>query len=249
MRSDGRANDQLRQARIVPGYLKFPLGSALIQTGDTAVVCSVSVEDRVPPFLKGTGQGWITAEYGMIPGATPERNQREASRGKQAGRTMEIQRLIGRALRAVVDLNALGEKTVWVDCDVIQADGGTRTASITGSFVAMAQALNRLRAEGALAKLPITDFVAAVSVGEVGSEAMLDLCYEEDSRAAVDMNVVMTGSRKLVEVQATGEGGPFSRDGFLQLLALAEKGIVELIQIQRSALGPVAAEISAIAGR
>ncbi|HHV78745.1 MAG TPA: ribonuclease PH [Firmicutes bacterium] len=245
MRCDGRSNDQLRQARIIPGYLKFPLGSALIETGNTTVICSACVEERVPPFLKGTGQGWISAEYGMIPGATPERNQREASRGKQSGRTMEIQRLIGRGLRAVVDLNALGERTIWVDCDVIQADGGTRTASITGAFVALAQALNRLRAEGVLPKLPVTDFVAAVSVGEVGSELMLDLCYEEDSRAEVDMNVVMTGSKKLVEVQATGEGGPFSREEFLQLLALAEKGIAELIQLQRSVLGPVGAEISA----
>lgn len=249
MRIDGRSNDQLRPARIIPGYLKFPMGSALIQTGDTTVVCSVCVEDRVPPFLKGTGQGWITAEYGMIPGATPERNQREASKGRQGGRTMEIQRLIGRSLRAVVDLTVLGERTLWVDCDVIQADGGTRTASITGSFVALAQALNRMRAEGIIERLPILDFVAAVSVGEVESQQMLDLCYEEDAKARVDMNVVMTGSRKLVEVQATGEGGAFTREEFLGLLALAEKGIAELIQLQRSVLGPIGAEISANAGR
>ena len=203
------------------------------------MVCTVSVEERVPPFLKGGGEGWITSEYGMLPRATTTRSQREASRGGASGRTHEIQRLIGRSLRAVVDLKALGERTLWVDCDVIQADGGTRCASITGSFVALVEAVRHMKRQSQVNELPVTDFVAAVSVGKVGSKVVLDLGYDEDSTAHVDMNVVKTGRGRFVEIQGTAEGVPFSDDELLELLATADKGIKELIALQKKALGDV----------
>ena len=203
---------QIRPVKITPGYIKYPEGSVLIEMGNTKVICNASVEERVPPFLKGQNSGWITAEYSMLPRATSIRNQREASRGKVTGRTNEIQRLIGRSLRAVVDLAALGERTITLDCDVIQADGGTRTASITGAFVALVLALDKLVQEGKLEKLPLLDWLAAVSVGKIEDELVLDLCYEEDSNAVVDMNVVMTGQGHFVEVQGTAEGYPFTRE-------------------------------------
>jgi ribonuclease PH len=236
-RADGRAPDQLRPVTITPRFSKHAEGSALIEVGDTRVVCTVSVEDRVPPFLKGKGEGWITSEYGMLPRATSTRTQREASQGRPSGRTQEIQRLIGRALRAVVDMTALGERTLWVDCDVIQADGGTRTASITGGFVALVEALRHLRKQGALAELPVTDFVAATSVGKIGDELRLDLAYDEDSAAEVDMNIVKTGRGRFVEVQGTAEAAPFTEEELAGLMALADKGIKELVAIQKKALG------------
>ncbi len=236
-RTDGRARDELRPARVTTGYLKHAEGSCLIELGDTRVVCAASLEEKVPPFLKGKGEGWVTAEYGMLPRATTTRSQREVSRGGASGRTHEIQRLIGRSLRAVVDLKALGERTVWLDCDVIQADGGTRCASITGAFIALVDALRRLRRQGSLAALPVRDFVAAVSVGRVKDAILLDLDYEEDSTAQVDMNVVKTGDGRFVEVQGTAEGQPFSEDEMRQMLATADKGVRELVAIQRKALG------------
>jgi ribonuclease PH len=239
MRSDGRALDQLRPVTITPRYIKHAEGSALIEVGDTRVACTVSVEEKVPQFLKGKGEGWITSEYGMLPRATATRTQREAARGRQSGRTQEIQRLIGRSLRAVVDMRALGERTLYVDCDVIQADGGTRTASITGSFVALVDALRHLKAHGAFGELPVTDFVAATSVGKIGDAILLDLKYDEDSKAAVDMNVVKTGRGLFVEVQGTAEGKPFDDTELASLLAAADKGIQDLIAIQRKVLGDV----------
>jgi ribonuclease PH len=239
-RKDGRKLDELRPVRITPGFNKHAEGSALIEVGDTRVICTVSVEERVPPFLKGKGEGWVTSEYGMIPRATTERMQREVSRGRASGRTHEIQRLIGRSLRAVVDLKALGERTLWVDCDVIQADGGTRTASITGAFVAMVEALRKLRRQGTLPALPLLDFVAAISVGKVGKELVLDLAYCEDSQAEVDMNIVKTGNGGFVEVQGTAEGRAFDESELQALLKLADKGTGELIALQRKALGDVA---------
>jgi ribonuclease PH len=239
MRNDGRAPDELRKVTVETGFLKHAEGSALIQVGDTRVICAVSVEERVPPFLKGQGEGWVTSEYGMLPRATTTRTQREASRGRLSGRTAEIQRLIGRSLRAVVDAKALGERTLWVDCDVLQADGGTRTASITGAFVALVEALRHLRRLGAIAELPILDFVAATSVGKANGTVLLDLNYEEDSKADVDMNVVKTGSGRFVEVQGTAEHTPFGDDELVELLAVADKGIRELIEIQKAALGDV----------
>lgn len=241
-RHDGRAVDQLRPITIETNYLMHPEGSVLIQVGDTKVICTATVDDRVPGFLRGQGKGWITAEYSMLPRATAERTQRDSSRGKINGRTMEIQRLIGRALRAIVDLEALGEKTIWIDCDVIQADGGTRTASITGAFVALTQALAKIHEVKPFAKFPIVDYLAATSVGfvdEIG--AVLDLNYIEDSAAAVDMNLVMTGSGRFVEIQGTGEEATFSRNELNELLDLGEKGIRELIAIQKAALGETAA--------
>ncbi len=235
-RPDGRASDQLRPVKVSTGYLKHAEGSCLIEVGDTRVVCAASFEEKVPPFLKGKGEGWVTAEYGMLPRATTTRSQREVSRGAPSGRTHEIQRLIGRSLRAVVDARALGERTVWVDCDVIQADGGTRCASITGAFVALVEALRRLRRQGTLPAIPVNDFVAAVSVGRVGEAILLDLNYEEDSGAEVDMNVVKTGAGRYVEVQGTAEGQPFSEDEMRDLLAVADKGVRELIAVQRKAL-------------
>ncbi|HWJ04090.1 MAG TPA: ribonuclease PH [Verrucomicrobiae bacterium] len=236
-RIDGRKVDQLRPVQITRSYLVHPEGSVLIEVGKTKVICTATVEEKVPPFQKGSGQGWITAEYSMLPRATSSRTVREATRGKLGGRTMEIQRLIGRALRSIVDLKALGERTITLDCDVIQADGGTRTASITGAYVALVEALLRLKEKGTLTKLPITDSLAAVSVGIVDGNPLLDLCYEEDSRAQVDMNVVMTGQGKLVEVQGTAEEHPFSREELDTLLNIAAKGIKEISAVQASVLG------------
>ncbi|WP_068774053.1 ribonuclease PH [Paenibacillus sp. FJAT-26967] len=239
MRADGRQNDQLRGMKITPHYIKHAEGSVLIEVGETKVICTASIEERVPPFMKGQGKGWVTAEYSMLPRATQVRNQREAARGKLGGRTMEIQRLIGRALRSVVSLEALGERSITLDCDVIQADGGTRTTSITGAFVAMALAMQKLVDNGKLKSLPITDYLASVSVGIVGGRPLLDLMYTEDSQAHVDMNVVMTGDGKFVELQGTGEEASFSREELDSLLALAEGGIATMIEEQRKALGHV----------
>ncbi len=238
-RPDGRARDQLRPITITPRYIKHAEGSALIEVGDTRVICTVSVEERVPQFLKGKGEGWITSEYGMLPRSTSTRSQRETGRGGPSGRTHEIQRLIGRSLRAVVDLASLGERTLWVDCDVIQADGGTRTASITGAFVALVEALRHVQKQKGLPELPLIDFVAATSVGRVAGEICLDLNYDEDSQADVDMNVVKTGQGRFVEIQGTAEGTPFDDDQLLSLLAAADKGVRELIALQKKALGDV----------
>jgi ribonuclease PH len=239
MRIDGRAPDQLRPVTITPRFIKHAEGSALIEVGDTKVVCTVSVEDRVPQFLKGGGEGWITAEYGMLPRSTTTRSQREAAKGKPSGRTHEIQRLIGRSLRAVIDLKALGERTLWIDCDVIQADGGTRTASITGAFVALVDALRHMQKSRVFTELPLLDFVAATSVGKVGNEVLLDLNYEEDSKAEVDMNIVKTGAGRFVEIQGTAEEGSFSAEELQELMAVAEKGTQQLIALQRQILGEV----------
>lgn len=235
-RTKGRAYDELRPVKITRQFTKVPEGSVLIEVGETKVLCTASIEDKVPPFQKGSGQGWITAEYSMLPRATQVRTQREATKGKLTGRTMEIQRLIGRALRSVVDLKKLGERTIWLDCDVLQADGGTRTASITGAYVALADAVRTLLARKVLAQNPILDSIAAVSVGKVNGEACLDLAYEEDSHAEVDMNVVMTGSGKFVEIQGTAEKTAFDREELDWFLLLAEKGIKELMKFQEQAL-------------
>jgi ribonuclease PH len=237
MRVDGRQPNQTREITIERHYIKHAEGSVLIAVGDTKVICTATIEDKVPPFLRNSGTGWITAEYSMLPRATATRNQREATRGKVGGRTMEIQRLIGRVLRSVVDLKALGEKTLWLDCDVIQADGGTRTASITGAYVALVDALCARYKTGGLDKLPITDFLAATSVGVVNDIPVLDLNYEEDSAAKVDMNIVMTGAGKFVELQGTGEEEPFSADELHHLLALGRSGVEHLIAKQKEALG------------
>jgi ribonuclease PH len=237
VRADGRGPADLRPVRFTTGYLKHADGSCLVEVGDTRVVCALSVEEKVPPFLKGKGEGWVTAEYGMLPRATTTRSPREASKGAPSGRTHEIQRLIGRSLRAVVDMKALGERTLWADCDVIQADGGTRCASITGAFVALVEALRKLRRGGQLAEVPVLDYVAAVSVGKVGGAILLDLNYEEDSSAHVDMNIVKTGRGRFVEIQGTAEGQPFTEDEMRELMAAADKGIKDLIQLQRKALG------------
>lgn len=244
MRVDGRAVNELRPVTIEKDYLKHPEGSVLITVGDTKVICTASVDDRVPPFMRGQGKGWITAEYSMLPRATEQRNIREAAKGKVSGRTMEIQRLIGRTLRSVVNLEKLGEKTVWIDCDVIQADGGTRTASITGAFVAMTLALQKMVDNKKISALPITDFLAATSVGIVeGVGEVLDLNYIEDSAAQVDMNVVMTGSGRFVELQGTGEEATFSREQLNSMLALAEDGIIKLMEKQKEVLGETAQNI------
>src|SRR5713226_8271984 len=237
MRSDNRAPDQLRDTTITPDYLIHAEGSVLIQAGHTKVICTASVEDRVPPFLRNTGKGWVTAEYGMLPRATNTRMQREASAGKVGGRTQAIQRLIGRALRSITNLAALGERTIWIDCDVIQADGGTRTASITGAFVALALALEKLRERDVLRAIPLTDYVAATSVGIVDGEALLDLAYDDDSRADVDMNIVKTGDGRFIEVQGTAEAIPFGRDALNTLLDLADHGIRQLVEKQRAIVG------------
>lgn len=234
MRTDGRRPNQLRKVSVRNSFLKYALGSCLIEMGNTKVVCSASLEEKVPPFLKDKGRGWVTAEYGMLPASCNERIQREASRGKLSGRTQEIQRLIGRSLRAVVDFEALGERSILIDADVVQGDGGTRTAAITGCFVALAEAAEKLLRKGIVQKNPVFDFVAAVSVGLVNGQPLLDLSYSEDSRAAVDMNLVMTGRGKLVEVQGTAEGHPFTKQEMDRLLVLGQKGIRELIRIQRS---------------
>ncbi|GAA4704863.1 ribonuclease PH [Brevibacillus fulvus] len=239
MRIDGRASNQMRPVKITRNYIKHAEGSCLIEVGDTKVICTATLEDRVPPFMRNGGKGWVTAEYSMIPRATETRNPREAARGKVSGRTMEIQRLIGRALRSVVHLEGMGERTIWIDCDVIQADGGTRTASITGSFVAMVEAMNKLVQSGTWKQLPLRDFLAATSVGIIEEEALLDLNYKEDSSAKVDMNVVMTGQGKFVELQGTGEESPFSGEQLQTLLALAQKGVNELIAIQKEVLADI----------
>ncbi|WP_168123788.1 ribonuclease PH [Paenibacillus sp. HB172176] len=243
MRIDQREPNQVRQVKITTNVNKHAEGSVLIEVGDTKVICTATVEERVPPFMKGQGKGWINAEYAMLPRATHSRNQREAVRGKLTGRTMEIQRLIGRALRSVVNLQALGERTITLDCDVIQADGGTRTTSITGAFVALSLAVHKLSKTANFGLYPITDFLASVSVGVIQEKALLDLNYEEDSKAKVDMNVVMTGKGKFVEVQGTGEEAPFSRTELNELLQLAEQGIAELIEAQKAALGEASARI------
>jgi ribonuclease PH len=236
MRANSRKPDQLRPVRITRGFTRHAEGSVLVEFGETRVLCTASVLERVPPHLKGAGKGWVTAEYGMLPRATHTRGDREAARGKQSGRTQEIQRLIGRSLRSVMDLGRLGERTIHLDCDVIQADGGTRTAAITGAFVAMRDAVEHLLKGKLVAASPVLDFVAAVSVGMHGGAAVLDLDYAEDSACGTDMNVVMTGSGGLVEVQGTAEGAPFSRKDLDAMLALAEKGISELVAAQRAAL-------------
>lgn len=237
-RPDGRQADQLRRCRINRFFQKHPAGSVLIEMGNTKVVCAATIEERVPSFLRGTGEGWLTAEYSLLPSATNTRTPREAARGRQTGRTQEIQRLIGRSLRSVMDMKALGERTIIIDCDVIQADGGTRTASITGAFIALVEACESIYDEKK--PFPVKDFLAAISVGisPVG-EPLLDLCYEEDSAGVVDMNVVMTGEGQFVEVQGTGEGRPFSREEMNRLLELAEKGIDELISYEKDVLGNV----------
>jgi ribonuclease PH len=240
-RTDGRAAGQLRPTRMTPGYTTHAEGSVLVEAGRTRVICTASVEDRVPPFLRNTGKGWVTAEYGMLPRATSTRTQRESTAGKVGGRTQEIQRLIGRSLRSVTRLNELGERTIWIDCDVIQADGGTRTASITGGFVALVLALQRLKETGAIKTVPIIDHVAATSVGVVNGTPLLDLAYEEDSRAEVDMNIVKTGDGRFIEVQGTAEGPPFERRALDALMDLADTGIRQLVEIQRSVVGRILA--------
>ncbi len=234
MRADGRKADELRKLKITRNYLKAAEGSALIEMGDTKVICTATVENSVPPFLKGKGRGWVTAEYAMLPRSSAQRISRE--RSKVGGRTHEIQRLIGRSLRSVVDLEALGERSVLIDCDVVQADGGTRTASITGSYIALVDALRFLYKQDLIGTVPVTDYLAAVSVGIVDGKPMLDLCYTEDSTAEVDMNLVMTGKGKIVEVQGTAEGDPFSKAELAKLLALGEKGIKALVKKQKEVL-------------
>ena len=236
MRIDGRGDRQMRSVRIEREYMKFAEGSSLIEVGDTRVICTATVEDKVPAFLKDSGQGWVTAEYGMLPRSTKTRLLRESAQGRVGGRTHEIQRLVGRSLRAVTDLEALGERTIWIDCDVIQADGGTRTAAITGAFVALFDALTYLQRSGIIKKAAIKDYVAAISVGFVDGKVLLDLCYAEDSVAQVDMNVVMTGSGKFVEIQGTAEESPFGKDLMDMMLSVASSGIQELISIQQMVL-------------
>jgi ribonuclease PH len=239
MRTDQRQPSDLRPTRLTPNVMAHAEGSVMIEAGKTRVICTASVEDRVPPFLRGAGKGWVTAEYGMLPRATTTRTTREASAGKVGGRTQEIQRLIGRSLRSVAKLEEFGERTIWIDCDVIQADGGTRTASITGAFVALVLALQRLRDAGQLKTLPLQDYVAATSVGVIEGTPMLDLAYDEDSRAEVDMNVVQTGDGRFIEVQGTAESQPFGRDALAQLLELADGGIRQLVALQREVIGNI----------
>ncbi len=236
-RVDNRRSDEARPLTITPNFLKHAEGSVLIAVGDTKVICTATLEDRVPPFLKGRGTGWVTAEYGMLPRSSKERIPRESVRGKVSGRTQEIQRLIGRSLRAVIDLPKFGERTVWIDCDVIQADGGTRTASISGAFVALALALRAAKDAGKISSVPIREHVAATSVGVFDGEAVLDLNYHEDSRADVDMNVVMTGSGEFIEIQGTAESSPFSQGTLEKMLALAARGIDDIVRYQREILG------------
>ena len=238
-RSDQRSPGDLRLTRMTPHFQMHAEGSVLIEVGNTRVICAASIEDRVPPFLRGQNKGWVTAEYGMLPRATTTRTQREASAGKVGGRTQEIQRLIGRSLRSIVAMEKLGERTVWVDCDVIQADGGTRTASITGGFVAMVLALAKLKQSGGIASIPVTDYVAATSVGVVGGTPLLDLAYDEDSKADVDMNVVKTSDGRFIEVQGTAEAAPFHRAELDSLLALADRGIQLLVNKQRDVVGKI----------
>jgi ribonuclease PH len=239
MRSDGRLDEQLRPTRITPNYLVHAEGSVLVESGKTKVICTASVEDRVPPFRRNSGKGWVTAEYGMLPRATSTRTQRESSAGRVGGRTQEIQRLIGRSLRAVTKMEALGERTITLDCDVIQADGGTRTASITGAFVALALAIKKMREQDLIRTVPIVDYVAATSVGIVEGMPMLDLAYAEDSKADVDMNIIKTGAGLYIEVQGTAEAMPFGREALNRLLDLADTGIRQLIALQRGLVGNI----------
>ncbi len=243
IRVDGRKRDEIRQIKITPNFIGTAAGSVLMEWGRTRVICTATIEDKVPLFLKGTGKGWITAEYSMLPASTLSRKPRESQRGKIEGRTMEIQRLIGRALRSVVDLDRLGERTIWIDCDVIEADGGTRTCSITGGFLALAWAIDTLIKEEKIEKSPLRAYVAAISVGIVNDEPCLDLCYEEDSAAKVDMNLVMTNEGQFVEIQGTGEESPFTKGEMHELLALGEQGIEELIRLQMDTLGDMNATI------
>ena len=236
MRSDGRKPSQLRPLKITPSYIKTADGSVLIEMGDTRVICTAKLEERVPPFLRNSGKGWITAEYGMLPGSSQQRIGRESSRGKVGGRTHEIQRLIGRSLRSVADLKSLGERSVWIDCDVIQADGGTRTASITGAYIALMEAVRVWREHGILSADLVKDAVAAVSIGIVDGKILLDLCYEEDSKADVDMNFVMTGSGKFIEVQGTAESAPFTKKQMERMAEIAHQGIKELLQAQKKVI-------------
>ncbi|HCS73293.1 MAG TPA: ribonuclease PH [Clostridiales bacterium] len=237
MRSDLRTNDELRPVRITPGYSKHANGSALIEEGDTRVICTATVEDKVPAFLKGTGRGWLTGEYAMLPASTQLRKARESSRGKVEGRTHEIQRLIGRSLRSIINLDGIGERTIWIDCDVIQADGGTRTASITGGFVALVYCIKTMIEKGMIEKSPIIGQLAAVSAGIYDGQAVLDLSYEEDSKAKVDMNLVMTDKNEFTEIQGTGEEDTFTLEELQQILTLGEAGIQKLLEIQKEALG------------
>jgi ribonuclease PH len=236
-RNNDRAVNEIRKVKITKNYIKYPAGSVLIQMGNTRVICSATLEEKVPPFLRDKNQGWVTAEYSMLPSSTHTRTSREASRGKQSGRTQEIQRLIGRSLRAVVDMNKLGERTIWIDCDVIQADGGTRCASITGAYVAVALAVKKLLKDNVIKENPLIDSIAAVSVGILQGEKLLDLEYEEDSVASVDLNIVKTGSGKYVEIQGTAEQNPFDRKEMDQLLDLGDKGIQELTDLQNAVIG------------
>ena len=236
-RPDGRRADEIRAVKVTRPFTKYAEGSVLIEMGETKVICNASVEEKVPPFLRDKGQGWVTAEYGMLPRSTHDRTPREASRGRQGGRTFEIQRLVGRALRAVTDMKKMGERTVWIDCDVIQADGGTRTAAITGSFIALADALNKLKEKKLLQQQPLRDYLAAISVGKVGGEIRVDLAYEEDSTAEVDMNLVMTGQGRLVEVQGTAEQAPFEKKDLDDFLFFGWSGIQTLIKLQKELLG------------
>jgi len=237
IRDNNRLFNELRAVKITRNYLLNPEGSVLIEVGNTKVICTAMIEEKVPPFLKGTGKGWVTSEYSMLPASTKTRKARDINKGKIDGRSQEIQRLIGRSLRSVVDLSAFGERTVWIDCDVIQADGGTRTASITGAFVAMVDAFKGLMDKKEIKKMPIKSFVSAVSVGIVENEKILDLCYKEDSSAQVDMNVVMTDKGEFIEVQGTGEESPFTYNEFMDLISLGSKGCQDLYQIQKAALG------------
>jgi len=244
MRTDGRKLAQLRPIKITPSYIKTADGSVLIEMGDTKVICTAKLEERVPPFLRNSGKGWITAEYGMLPGSSATRIGRESSRGKVGGRTHEIQRLIGRSLRAIADLRSLGEKTIWIDCDVIQADGGTRTASITGAYVALIEAVRSWLGRGVISIDPIKDAVAAVSIGIVEGKILLDLCYEEDSKADVDMNFVMTGAGKFIEVQGTAEASPFTRRQMERMAEIAQTGIKELLKTQKNVIGNLTVPIA-----
>lgn len=239
LRIDGRGFDQVRPIKITRHFIKYPAGSCLIEFGDTKVICTASIEDRVPPFLKGSGQGWVSAEYGMIPGSCDTRNQRDINKGQINGRSQEIQRLVGRSIRSVADLKGFGERTIWLDCDVIQADGGTRTASITGAFVAFVDACAELKRAGIVKKMPYSDLLAAISVGVVMGEELLDLNYQEDSNAGVDMNVVMTAAGRIVEVQSTAEGSPFTRNRFNNLMDLATKGVSQVTGVVKQCLADV----------
>ena len=237
MRIDGRSADQMRPVKITADFISTAEGSVLIELGNTRVICTATVDDGVPAFMKGSGKGWVTGEYGMLPRATEQRTPREAARGKQSGRTLEIQRLIGRSLRAITDMDELGERTFWIDCDVIQADGGTRTASITGAFVALADAITVVRQKGLIKKNPLKDYLAAVSVGKVGGDLLTDLCYAEDCVADVDLNLIMTGKGEYVEVQGTAERAPFSHQELQKFLEIGWEGIKGLVKLQKELLG------------